>query len=544
MKKRLRFTGIWFMVVFAFFLISLGNASAAVTPKIAAGYSHFLAIKSDGTLWAWGNNRYGQLGDGTTVYRDSPVQIGAENDWVEVAAGMDHTIAMKSDRTLWAWGRNNSGQLGDGTTTDKYTPVQIGTDYDWDAVAAGGWYTVALKRDGRLWAWGYNGSGQLGDGTTTSRHTPVQVGTDNDWNVLEAGEYHTLALKKNGTLWAWGDNQYGQLGDGTIQGKPSPVPIGTDHDWAAIAAGYYHTVALKTGGTLWAWGKNDYGQLGDGSTDDKHIPVSIGTDHDWAKISAGYYHSVALKTGGTLWTWGSNQDGQLGDGTIAYRVSPFLVFASGPLSLITPTNGQGFTGCSYYNLPTFSWSAGETFKSFEIQFSSEATFSSPVKVKCAGTLTEIQMKSSIWKKILFLPGGSGGTVYWKVVGTNANKETEASDVRSIMILASQPVGSPEISPTQKSSTPTLFWENQCGKKFKVWFGSDSNITKKKLLSFSVANPMENGGEFERQLTSSQWTGIRNLSEDVTDSTIYWKVESWDALNRHAQTDVMSFVLTD
>jgi hypothetical protein len=167
-----------------------------------------------------------------------------------------------------------------------------------------------------------------------------------------------------------------------------------------------------------------------------------------------------------------------------------------------------------------------------------------VKVKCAGTLTEIQIKASTWKKIMSMPGGGGGAVYWKVIGIKANKETEASDVRSIMMMASQPAGSPEISPTQKSSLPTLSWENNCGKKFKAWFGNDSSFTKKKVLSFTVSNPLDNEGELERQLTVSQWSSIRKLVGDASGSTIYWKVESWDGMNRHAVTDVMSFVLAD
>jgi hypothetical protein len=129
-----------------------------------------------------------------------------------------------------------------------------------------------------------------------------------------------------------------------------------------------------------------------------------------------------------------------------------------------------------------------------------------------------------------------------VIGTKADKTTETSDVRSIWVGGGQPVGNPEISPTQKSSLPALSWENKCNKKFKVWFGSDSSFTKKKYLSLNVADPTENS--FTRQLTSSQWTGIRKLVGDVNGSMIYWKVESWDGMNRHAETDAMSFALTD
>ena len=268
--------------IFLFLLISLlsllisGNASA-IDPQIAAGEFHTVAIKTDGTLWAWGYNAYGQLGDGTTTNRHSPVQIGTGTDWAKVEAGKEYTVAIKTDGTLWAWGANYSGQLGDGTTTWRYSPVQIGSDTNWAKVAAGDRYTVAIKTDGTLWAWGDNYYGQLGDGTRTTRYSPVQIGTGTNWAKVAAGGAHTIAIKTDGTLWAWGYNYYGQLGDGTTTNRTSgPVQIGTGTNWAKVAAGWYHTVAIKTDGTLWAWGSNGDGQLGDGSTaTNRTSPVQI-----------------------------------------------------------------------------------------------------------------------------------------------------------------------------------------------------------------------------------------------------------------------------
>ena len=143
----------------------------------------------------------------------------------KIAAGDDHTIALRSNGTLWAWGWNGYGQVGDGTTTDRHSPVQIGSDTNWVAIAAGDWHTIALKSNGTLWSWGSNGLGQLGDGTTTNKNRPVQIGSDPTWVAIAGGYYHTIALKSNGTLWAWGWNGYGQLGDGTNIDKNSPVPI-------------------------------------------------------------------------------------------------------------------------------------------------------------------------------------------------------------------------------------------------------------------------------------------------------------------------------
>src|SRR3989344_6242212 len=270
MKKRILLTG------FAIFFLLLSCSAYAATPQISARYKHTIAIKSDGTLWAWGYNLYGQLGDGTTSQRNSPVQIGTDNNRVSISAGGYHTIAIKSDGTLWAWGSNDSGQLGDGTYNNKTTPTQITTvAANWVSISTGGLHTLAIKSDGTLWAWGYNSGGQLGDGTATQRNSPVQIGTGNNWTSIAAGYYHTIAIKSDGTLWAWGYNGYGQLGDGTMVNKSSPAQIGTDNNWASIEAGGYHTLAIKSDGTLWAWGDNGYGQLGDGTNTDRFSPVQV-----------------------------------------------------------------------------------------------------------------------------------------------------------------------------------------------------------------------------------------------------------------------------
>ena len=287
--------------------------------QISAGNLHTVALKSDGTLWAWGYNGYGQLGDGTTAPRSVPTQeSSAGTNWRSVSAGDSYTAALKSDGTLWAWGDNGHGRLGDGGITRRFVPTQVSSaGTNWRSVSAGSYHTIALKSDGTLWAWGDNSHGQLGDGTTTPRSVPTQESTHaSDWSSVSAGGYHTAALKSDDTLWAWGSRQSGN----------SPTQVGTGTNWSSVSAGYFHTAALKSDHTLWAWGDNSHGRLGDGTTIDRSVPTQESSASiNWSSVSAGNTHTAALKDDHTLWAWGNNRDGRLGDGTTTNRSVPTQV---------------------------------------------------------------------------------------------------------------------------------------------------------------------------------------------------------------------------
>lgn len=302
------------ILIILFGVITTIPINAQCFDRIITSSFHNLAIKTDGTLWAWGYNGYGQLGDGTTVNKTAPVQINLSPNW-EIGVGENHSLTIKNG-TLWAWGSNAYGQLGNGGTSNETTPVQIGTDTNWTRVIAGNYSSYAIKSDGTLWAWGYNASGRLGDGTIINRNTPVQITTATNWKKVVAGNGHTLAIKTDGTLWVWGNNSNGKLGLGyAVISTQVPTQVGTSTDWIDVSAGGTFSLAIKANHTLWAWGGNYYGQLGDGTTTDKPTPIQIGTDTNWEGIMAGGYHSLAKKSNGTLWSSGENISGQLGIGT-------------------------------------------------------------------------------------------------------------------------------------------------------------------------------------------------------------------------------------
>jgi rubredoxin len=303
--------------------------------QVACGNSHTAAIKTDGTLWSWGIGNNGALAETSRTNKSSPIQtdIGGTN-WKQVACGYNVSVTIKTDGTLWTWGYNNYGQLGNSTTVSKSSPVQtIAGGNNWKQVACGYFHTTAIKTDGTLWTWGNDSYGQLGDSTISHRSSPIQtIAGGTNWKQVACGGYHTAAIKTDGTLWTWGYNFSGLLGDSTSDSKSSPVQtIAGGTNWKQLSCGSFYIAAIKTDGTLWSWGNNTNGQLGNSTLG---IPISspvqtIAGGTNWKQVAAGYSHTTAIKTDGTLWTWGNNNNGQLGDSTISHRSSPIQTIAGG-----------------------------------------------------------------------------------------------------------------------------------------------------------------------------------------------------------------------
>ena len=274
-----------------------------------------IALKSDNTVWTWGNNAQGQLGDGTNIDKSIPVQVLNLISVIAVSAGNSHNLALKSDGTVWAWGNNSNGGLGDGTNVNRATPVKVQALSDIIAISAGELFSLALKVDGTVWAWGNNTHGELGDGTLISKITPVKVKNISSIIFIYSGDQNGMALKSDGTVWTWGANTFGQLGDGTTTNKSAPVQVQNLLNVVSISAGAYHSVGLKSDGTVWTWGVNTFGQLGDGTTTNKSVPVIVPNLPNIKAVYAGTQHSIALRSDGIVWSWGNNQFGQLGIGS-------------------------------------------------------------------------------------------------------------------------------------------------------------------------------------------------------------------------------------
>ena len=308
-------------------LASLPVSASGSGIALAGGANHTVALKADGTVWAWGDNTNGEIGDNTTTPRLTPVQVSGLTNVIAVAAGDHFSVALKQDGTVWAWGINTSGQLGDGTATQRLVPVKVNTLTLVSAISAGNSHCLAWKIDGTVWAWGLNSSGQLGDNSLTTRTSPVQVSGLTGTSGIAAGSTHSLARKTDGTVWAWGQNATGQLGDNSTTNRKVPVQVSGLTSVSAIAGGGSHSLALRTDGTVRSWGFNSNGQLGDNTTTDRHVPVTVTGLTGVADVTAGSAHSVALMSDGTARAWGWNQGGQLGDNTISQRrLTPVTVF--------------------------------------------------------------------------------------------------------------------------------------------------------------------------------------------------------------------------
>lgn len=294
---------------------------------VSAGYAQTLAVKADGTVWAWGDDRYTRISDGPAPLPHlTPVQVAGLSGVVAVSTTVYHALALKADGTVWAWGHNEFGQLGDGTTTDRRTPLAVPGLTGVVAVATGAYHSLALKADGTVWRWGYTQGPEGPNGWTyTQNETPEQVAGLTGVVAIAAAANYSLALKSDGTLWGWGQNNEGQLGDRSVTLRMTPVQVQRLDNVVSMSAGLMHAAAVKADGTLWVWGSNDEGQLGDAAANHVLVPVQMPDFSGARAVAAGRWHSGVLKADGTVWSWGASYSGEIGDGSSSFSVTPVQV---------------------------------------------------------------------------------------------------------------------------------------------------------------------------------------------------------------------------
>jgi alpha-tubulin suppressor-like RCC1 family protein len=306
-----------------------GMANSAITRRdyiiggaISTGWNHTLILQANGTVWAFGDNTSGDLGNGGTAPSTTPVQATGLPSVVAVAAGYYHSLALDSSGHVWSWGYNAQGQLGNGSSDGNphSTPTQISGLSSIVAVAAGQYHSLALDSSGNLWSWGYNGDGELGNGSSDgSPHpTPAIAVSNSGFIAISAGYNHNLAIKNDSTVLGWGANSYGQIGDGTYTQRNSPVVVPNLSGITQVVAGNQASVVLRTegmaSGTVWTWGYNAQGQLGDGTNTSR--PTLAEGPGNVVNLGAGDLHVVATLGDGRTVAWGEGTNGQLGDGTV------------------------------------------------------------------------------------------------------------------------------------------------------------------------------------------------------------------------------------
>lgn len=348
---------------------------------INAGENHSLAVKQDATLWRWGSNSEGQLGDGTTgSLKTLPTQL-ASYAVKGISGGALHTLVLKTDGTVWATGRNDEGQLGDRSFTDRLTPVQSFGLTGMTAVEAGSKFSLALKSDQTVWSWGANDKGQLGNGNQNNNNKPVKITTIIGVTALAAGTRHSLALKSDGTVWAWGDNTNGQIGKATFGGTQlTPFQIPNLSGVIAIAAGSDTSFAVKPDGSLYAWGWGGGGMLGDGLNVSYSSPTAITTVTNAKGVAVGGDTSYVLRTDGTVRSFGNNANGELGVGATPS-------FSSTPMSITTLSNIVAISAGTDHALAldasgiVWAWGAGALG---QVGDGAQTSRNVPIKVSEAG----------------------------------------------------------------------------------------------------------------------------------------------------------------
>jgi alpha-tubulin suppressor-like RCC1 family protein len=302
--------------------------------QVSAGFHHSCGVTSDNRAYCWGQNLFGQLGDGTTSDQPTPVAVGGGLEFRQVSAGARHTCGVTRGYVAYCWGSNASGQLGDGTITNRLTPVAVagGLRFRQVSASANGDHTCGVTPGNVAYCWGSNFNAQLGDGTTNNfRPTPVAVAGGLRFRQVSVGGVHTCGVATGNLAYCWGDNEFGQLGDGTTITRRTPVAVAGGLRFSQVSAGEnFHSCGVTSANRAYCWGTNFNGELGDGTTTDRLTPVAVVGGLQFRQVSAGLVHTCGVATGDLAYCWGYNGFGALGDGTTSPHFTPVAVAAPAP----------------------------------------------------------------------------------------------------------------------------------------------------------------------------------------------------------------------
>ncbi len=340
--------------------------------NISSGYFNTIGIDKNGQVWGWGYNYYGQLGNNSVTSERTPVSIlGSKKTFCNIVSGRYHSTSIDKNGQVWTWGYNNYGQLGDNSVISRLTPVSIqGAKKTFCNITDGFFYSLVIDKNGQMWGWGYNFFGNLGDNSTVSKCTPVSIkGAKKTFCKVSSGYYHVEGIDKYGQVWGWGYNTKGGIGDNSITSKCTPVSIqGAKKTFCNISSGYFNTVGIDKNGQVWGWGYNDKGQLGDNSIVSRCTPVSIkGAKKTFCNIVISSKNTMAIDYNGQMWGWGYNYNGQLGDNTVLSHLTPVRVYNPSVASIFpynSSTEGKYILSPQYNatTAPYLSSDYGSTFQ--------------------------------------------------------------------------------------------------------------------------------------------------------------------------------------